>query len=376
MGSLWRKSGSIERDQNDVRAAGALAYFYTGGTTTPLAVYQDAAETSPATNPVVADAYGRWPQIFVPYVDNGFDEKIATSGGVQLSYYQSIPNLNPVQAASQTVDTTQLLQTGDWLFSPAGGTRTGFVRANGRTIGSASSGASERANADTQTLYEALWNGFADSLCPVTGGRGASASADFSGNKAIQLIDARGAGPRGVDDMGNSAGSFLGTPSFTTGSATTGGSVCGANSIALVTADLPSHTHTFSTTSGAAGSHSHTGTTDSGGVHGHVVDIPAGQGSHQHTAGANGLGFLTSNSSANVASGGVFGLGGPTQTNFATLPDMSGTAASAGAHTHTFSTSTIGDHLHVVSGTTDAEGSGTAHDSTSRSVLGTWYVKL
>ena len=61
MGILWAKSGYIERDNSDVRAPGAKAYFYAGGTTTPLTVYTDAAEAVTHPDPVVADANGRRP---------------------------------------------------------------------------------------------------------------------------------------------------------------------------------------------------------------------------------------------------------------------------------------------------------------------------
>lgn len=64
---------------------------------------------------------------------------------------------------------------------------SGWVLANDGTIGSAGSGATTRANADTQTLYTLLWNNIADVWCPVTGGRGASAAADFAANKPLRL---------------------------------------------------------------------------------------------------------------------------------------------------------------------------------------------
>jgi hypothetical protein len=41
---------------------------------------------------------------------------------------------------------TQLIRTGQIILEPKGGTLAGFVRCNARTIGSASSGATERAN--------------------------------------------------------------------------------------------------------------------------------------------------------------------------------------------------------------------------------------
>lgn len=63
----------------------------------------------------------------------------------------------------------------------------GWVSANDGTIGSASSSATTRKNKDTWPLYYFLWNNFIDGICPVIGGRGASAYDDFSTNKPITL---------------------------------------------------------------------------------------------------------------------------------------------------------------------------------------------
>src|SRR5690606_10723240 len=101
------------------------------------------------------------------------------------------------------VDPSAIFQTGDELWLKRSGPRSGWVRQNGRTIGSAASGATERANADTQPLYEYLWNTYPADQCPVTGGQGISAAADFAANKRIATPDMRGYGPRGLDDMGN-----------------------------------------------------------------------------------------------------------------------------------------------------------------------------
>lgn len=63
----------------------------------------------------------------------------------------------------------------------------GWVYANDGTIGSASSGATARANNDTWLLYNTLWTNVPQAWAPVTGGRGASSFADFSANKPIRL---------------------------------------------------------------------------------------------------------------------------------------------------------------------------------------------
>src|SRR5262249_4266361 len=105
-------------------------------------------------------------------------------------------------------------------------------------------GAGERANADCQPLFEHLWNTYSDTICPVLGGRGASANADWVANKQIALLDLRGRAPFGLDDMGGAAASRLGGATFTAGNATTQASVGGEASHSLSSAEMPSHTHT------------------------------------------------------------------------------------------------------------------------------------
>lgn len=239
MGTAWIKSGQIERDRNDERAVGATARFFVGNTTTPLVTYSDAEEATPHEDAIETDAYGRWPLVIIPFSDSGYDVLVATAGGTQLFYFRGLPNLDPVIASEESFDPNSVLQTGDWLFSPKSGTRDGFVRANGRSIGSATSGATERANADTEDCYEFHWTNFSNTLCPVATGRGASAAADFAANKALTLPDARGSGIIGLDDMGASAASRLGSATFTLGGATTGGSVCGENTHILAVGEIP-----------------------------------------------------------------------------------------------------------------------------------------
>lgn len=70
-------------------------------------------------------------------------------------------------------------------------TQPGWIPLNDGTIGSASSGATTRANADTINLYTVLWS-YSNTICPVSGGRGANAAADFAANKTLRLPLAAG----------------------------------------------------------------------------------------------------------------------------------------------------------------------------------------
>lgn len=78
--------------------------------------------------------------------------------------------------------------TGDAKLTLKTTADNGWVLSNDGTIGNASSSATTRANADTASLFEFLWNTFSDAIAPVSSGRGASAAADFAANKTIQLL--------------------------------------------------------------------------------------------------------------------------------------------------------------------------------------------
>lgn len=119
---------------------------------------------------------------------------------------------------------------------------TGYVLADGRTIGSATSGATNRANADTQALFLLLWNSMADAQAPVSGGRGASAAADWAANKTITVPDARGRTSVGKDDMGGTAANRI-TSGGSGVTGTTLGASGGAETHTLTSAQIPAHTH-------------------------------------------------------------------------------------------------------------------------------------
>lgn len=77
----------------------------------------------------------------------------------------------------------------------------GWIAANGSAIGNAASGA-DRANADTENLFILLWNTYSNSICPVSGGRGATAAADFAANKTLTILDFRGKVAVGKQSIG------------------------------------------------------------------------------------------------------------------------------------------------------------------------------
>lgn len=220
---------------------GCRLYVYQAGTVaTPQNAYQDTALSIALPNPIQCDSSGRLPQWFV--ADGLIKLLLKTSAGVEAFAGDNLLVVGPSSGGGGggTIDPTTILSTGDMKFTYGTGVLSGFVRANGRTIGSATSGATERANADTQALFEYLWN--IDTTLAVSGGRGVSSTADWVANKTIALPDWRGYSVAGLADMGNSATSIL-TSTFCGANPTALGAVCGSQSTTLGINEMPSHNH-------------------------------------------------------------------------------------------------------------------------------------
>lgn len=234
--SMTQQLDSLGRPLN----GGKLYLIQAGTTSTPQNCYQDSGLTLPWPNPITLDSAGRIPQLFC--ADGSIKIRLTNSAGVQQLVQDNLLIVGPSGGGGGggSVDPTTIIQTGQLIPMYGTGVLSGFVRANGRTIGSASSGATERANLDCQALFEYLWN--ADSNLSVSGGRGASAAADWAANKTITLPDLRGRVLAGLDDMGNSAAGRL-TASYFGASATVLGQPGGSESHTLTVAELASHTH-------------------------------------------------------------------------------------------------------------------------------------
>lgn len=69
-------------DQNGLPLIGGKLYFYSSGTSTPLATYSDSALTIPNTNPVILDATGNAGSIFLQNL--AYKVILATSADVQI----------------------------------------------------------------------------------------------------------------------------------------------------------------------------------------------------------------------------------------------------------------------------------------------------
>ncbi|RAI31493.1 hypothetical protein [Rhodoplanes serenus] len=262
---------SVQVDTQGRPLAGCLLYTYVAGTTTPQNAYQDGGLTIQHPWPVVCDAAGRLPQLF--FADGSIKVRLTDRAGVQMLAADGVLVIGPSSGSGGggAVDPTTVAATGDVKHKYGTGPISGWVRANGRTIGSATSGATERAHADAQALFEYLWS--ADSNLSVSGGRGASANADWLANKTIALPDARGRALAGLDDMGSTAAGRL-TSSFFGATATVLGAAGGAESRSLSATNLPPISYTPAGTvsvSLAQTPHAH-GVSDPG--HNHSVNDP------------------------------------------------------------------------------------------------------
>ncbi|WP_445215459.1 hypothetical protein ACKWRH_23555 [Bradyrhizobium sp. Pa8] len=217
--------------------SGALLYIIQAGTvSTPQQPYQDAALTILQPNPIQLDAAGRVPQFFLAdgYIKVRLDDKF----GVTQLARDGILVIGPSAGGGGGggADPTTLIQTGAIQPFYGVGVLAGFVRMNGRTIGSATSGATERANADCQALFNFLWN--VDPNLSVLPSRGATSASDWAANKTIATPDARGRTLRGVDDMGSSLSGRITAPYFGVSPIMLGGGG-GVEARSLVLANLP-----------------------------------------------------------------------------------------------------------------------------------------
>lgn len=122
--------------------------------------------------------------------DNQSTVPMLTLGALQVTGTAALGSSSTV-AGEQIL--TRRYTTGEVIMTIASTAPPGTLYMNGQTIGSASSGGTARANADTQALFELLWNTANNTLLPIqdaTGAattRGISAAADFSANKRMPL---------------------------------------------------------------------------------------------------------------------------------------------------------------------------------------------
>jgi len=134
-------------------------------------------------------------------------------------------------------------QAGDVKFSMNPTPQPGWLICNDGSLGNAGSGATLYGHATASVLFTILWNTFPNSLCPVSGGRGASAIADFAALKNITITRMMG---RVLIAAGSGSGLTTRPP----------GIISGAEIVSLGVGDLPSHAHS-GTSGGQSNGHTH-----------------------------------------------------------------------------------------------------------------------
>lgn len=205
--------------------------------------------------------------------------------------------------AASSVITNSAWSTGDLKATHKTTADTGWIMWVEGSIGDGSSSATLRANADCSDLFVLYWNNYSDTLCPVSGGRGASAAADFAAHKKLTV-------PRGP---GRSLGVAGAGTSLTT---RTLGSYTGAETITLVTANLPPYTPAG--VNGNVTVQSTIGTLLAGSIASQLVGIQGGSSFSAAIVQAN---TLSVQSPTSIGSGPTFNgsAQGGTSTPFSTL---------------------------------------------------------
>jgi microcystin-dependent protein len=187
-----------------------------------------------------------------PYIETILDDVDAATAratlGIDLATIASdivAADATATAAAADATAALALVPSGSVQMTIRATAPSGWLLLDGSTIGDSGSGAGN-ANAANETLFGVLWDSMADAQAPVSGGRGASAAADWAAGKTITLPDARG---RAV--IGSGTGSSL--------TARTHGGTLGAETHTLSTVELPSHSHSLqgaqivTTTGGGSG---------------------------------------------------------------------------------------------------------------------------
>lgn|GEM_PF-987144 len=410
--------------RNGRPAVGAKILFYNAGTTTPRTVYVDANLQAPHPRPVLTDGEGLVPPIYIG--TGSYKYRVLTPNDVIIYEVDGLPGAvgstdapDPGESYPLT-DPTSVLITGDLQPSYRTGSRAGFARCNGNTIGTAASGASEIAVGlpsnqeqpigSAYRLFVHLWE--TDPNLPVYSAgvevaRGATAISDWDANRQLGLPDARGRALLGLDGMGgpdanrlqfqttltttkssNEAyvtsveGIVVGMGVIGTGIPT--GTIVNAIDDLKLTLSLPATVtsspsarfsqftdarvlgasggeafYNLSTGQLPAHNHSATSSTDAQGEHSHSGWTDA-QGHHSHPY---------TDSTMYPGSGAAGG------TNVGTIGTQRETGG-AGNHAHNVGTYPAGAHWHNVTTTIANIGSGHSYSAVQSSLLVTWYIKL
>ena len=213
----------------------AIPYDASGNYSLPSGYLAVSGQTILATqhNPPLEDIASSLSQLLLrsgvapmtgPLNLNGFKAlnlPVSTAAGDAVEYTQlqavisSVTTLDTTLRALITASSIPTGQRGSFFMQAA---PTGWIIGNGGTIGSATSGSTTRANADTEALFTLFWNNFTNGTLPIfnsdgsVSSRGASAAVDFAANKRLRIFDLRTRYDRGADlGLGFNTSLFVGT---------------------------------------------------------------------------------------------------------------------------------------------------------------------
>lgn len=234
-------------DVNGQPLANCIVNFFVAGTVaSPQNSYSDFALTQNPNNQLRCDQTGRVPMFWL--ADGLIHVRMTDANGTPIidTTMQVLGPSSGGGGGGGTVDPTTIAATGDLKARYDTGLIAGWVRSNGLTIGNATSGATERANADTQNLFIYLYN--KDPNLVVSGGRTGNALNDYNANKTIATPDWRGQALAFLDDMGNTPAGRLTSTYFGTAPTVLGAASTFLESRTVVTANLPPYTPSGSVT--------------------------------------------------------------------------------------------------------------------------------
>jgi hypothetical protein len=129
MATLYKPS-DVQIDGSGRPMAGAKLYFYTTGTSTPQDTYSDSGLTTPNANPVVADANGLWPPIYLGTTN--YKAILKTSAGVTVQTIDPVL-VNPQAASLSSQFDSQFGSTAASLLQRGAG-GLGWVAATTKTV--------------------------------------------------------------------------------------------------------------------------------------------------------------------------------------------------------------------------------------------------
>jgi hypothetical protein len=165
---------------------------------------------------------------------SGSSTSVAMSTGDKKIVYvdgTNIYDMNP--EAESAYDTGDIVET---LRSSA---KSGWILLQGQTLGDTGSGA-DLTGDDYEDLYSFFWENISNDYCPVSSGRGVSASADWTAGKTLTIPDGRGRTGFGVD-----------------GSTWALGQTQGAETATIAKTNLPNETLSVSGSTDTTGAHVH-----------------------------------------------------------------------------------------------------------------------